>query len=120
MLNINNYLKAKNVYITEFNSISDFNDWKSNFPLYNILDDGVYSSLFAEVPETYQTLQNCLTQMMHIGINMSKEMRAAVKTFRGDSVLEELKKFEKTLSQTLLSNTEVMLIDKFENNDMSF
>lgn len=86
--------------------------------LYNILDDGVYNSLFAEVQETYQMLQNCLTQMMHIGINMSKEMRAAVKTFRGDSVLGELKKFEKTLSQTLLSNTEVMLIDKFENNDL--
>lgn len=56
--------------------------------------------------------------MMHIGINMSKEMSGAVKVFRGDSVLGELKKYEKTLSQTLLSNTEVILIEKFENNDL--
>ena len=55
--------------------------------LYNILYYGAYDSLFVEVPETYQMLQNCLTQMMHIRINLSKEMRAAVKTFRGDSVL---------------------------------
>ena len=86
--------------------------------LNKLLNNGAYNSLYAHISETYQTLQNDLTQMMHIGISMSKEMRAAVKTFRGDSVLGELKKFEKTLSQTLLSNTEVMLIDKFENNDL--
>lgn len=49
---------------------------------------------------------------------MSKEMSAAVNAFRGDSVLGELTKFEETLSQTLLSNTDVILIDKFENNDL--
>lgn len=86
--------------------------------LNKLLNNGAYNSLYADISETYQTLQNDLTQMMHIGISMSKEMRAAVKTFRGDSVLGELKIFEKTLSQTLLSNTEVMLIDKFENNDL--
>ena len=83
------------------------------------LNDGVYSSLFAYVPETYQKLQNCITQMMNIGINMSKEMSAAVTAFRGDSVLGELKIIEETLTQTLLSNTEGVLINKFENNDMS-
>lgn len=82
-----------------------------------LLNDGVYSSLFADVSETYQTLQNALTQMMNIGINMSKEMSAAVNAFRGDSVLGELTKFEETLSKTLLSNTEDMLISKFEMND---
>ena len=35
-------------------------------------------------------------------------MSAAVNAFRGDTVLGELKKFEKTLSQTLLSNAEDM------------
>ena len=85
--------------------------------LNNFLNDGVYSSLFAYVPETYQKLQNCITQMMNIGINMSKEMSAAVTAFRGDSVLGELTKFEETLSQTLLSNTVDMLISKFEMND---
>lgn len=82
-----------------------------------LLNDGVYSSLFADVSETYQTLQNALTQMMNIGINMSKEMSAAVNAFRGDSVLGELTKFEETLSKTLLSNTEDMLISKFAMND---
>ena len=86
--------------------------------LNNFLNDGVYSSLFADVPETYQTLQNCITQMMHIGMNMSKEMSAAVHAFRGDSVLGELKNIEETLSKTLLSNTEDMLISNFENNDL--
>lgn len=89
------------------------------FALNKFLNDGAYNSLFIDVPETYQTLQNALAQMMNIGINMSKEMSAAVKAFRGDSVLGELTKFEESLSQTLLTNTEDMLIDKFENNDMS-
>ena len=88
--------------------------------LNNFLNDGVYRSLFNDVPDTYQKLQNCLTQMMNFGINLSKEMRAAVKAFRGDSVLGELKNIEETLTLTLLSNTEGVLIDKFENNDMSF
>lgn len=82
------------------------------------LNDRVYNSLFADVSETYQKLQNCLAQMMCIGMNMSKEMDAAVKAFRGDTVLGELEKFEETLSQSLLSNTENMLIEKFENNDL--
>ena len=88
--------------------------------LNNFLNDGVYSSLFADVPETYQKLQNALTQIMNFGINMSKEMSAAVKTFRGETVLGDLKNIEETITLTLLSNTEGMLIDKFENNDMSF
>lgn len=87
--------------------------------LNNFLNDGVYSSLFADVPETYQKLQNALAQMMNFGINMLKEMCAAVKTFRDVNVLGELKNIEETLTQTLLSNTEGMLIDKFKNNDMS-
>lgn len=82
-----------------------------------LLNDGVYCSLFADVSETYQKLQNALAQMMNIGMNMSKEMDAAVKAFRGDSVLRELTKFEETLAKTLLSNTEDMLISKFEMND---
>lgn len=86
--------------------------------LNNFLNDGAYNSLFNDVPETYQTLQNALAQMMNIGINMSKEMSAAVKVFRGDTVLGELNKFEETLSQSLLSNTEEMLISKFENNEL--
>lgn len=86
--------------------------------LNKLLDNGAYNSLYADVSETYQTLQNALTQMMNIGINMSKEMSAAVNAFRGDSVLGELTKFEETLSQTLLTNTDVILIDKFENNDL--
>lgn len=86
--------------------------------LNNFLNDGAYNSLFNDVPETYQTLQNALAQMMNIGINMSKEMSAAVKVFREDTVLGELKKFEETLSQTLVSNTEDMLISKFKNNDL--
>lgn len=85
--------------------------------LNNFLNDGAYITLFADVSETYQTLQNALTQMMNIGINMSKEMSAAVKAFRGDTVLGELAKFEETLSQTLLSNTEDMLISKYKNNN---
>ena len=87
--------------------------------LNNFLNDGAYIKLFADVPETYQTLQNALAQMMNIGINTSKEMSAAVKAFRDVSVLGELKNIEETLTQTLLSNIEGMLIDKFENNDMS-
>ena len=87
--------------------------------LNNFLNDGVYNSLFNDVPETYQKLQNALAQMMNFGINMSKEMSAAVKTFRGDTVLGDLKNIEETLTLTLLSNTEGVLIDKFENNDMS-
>ena len=85
--------------------------------LNKLLNNGAYNSLYADVSETYQTLQNALTQMMNIGINMSKEMSAAVNAFRGDSVLGELTKFEETLSQTLLSNTVDMLISKFEMND---
>ena len=88
------------------------------FALNKFLNDGAYNSLFNDVPETYQTLQNALAQMMNIGINMSKEMSAAVKVFRGDTVLGELNKFEETLSQSLLSNTEEMLISKFENNEL--
>ena len=86
--------------------------------LNNFLNDGVYHSLFNDVHETYQKRQNCITQMMNIGINMSKEMSAAVKVFRGDSILGELNLFEETLSQTLLTNTEDMLIDKFEYNEL--
>lgn len=86
--------------------------------LNNFLNDGAYIKLFADVSETYQTLQNALAQMMNIGINMSKEMSAAVKVFRGDSILGELNLFEETLSQTLLTNTEDMLIDKFEYNEL--
>ena len=86
--------------------------------LNNFLNDGVYSSLFNDVPETYQTLQNALAQMMNIGINMSKEMSAAVKAFRGDTVLGDLKKFEESLSQSLLTNTEDILIDKYKNNEL--
>ena len=86
--------------------------------LNNFLNDGVYSSLFNDVPETYQKLQNALAQMMNFGINMSKEMSAAVKTFRGDTVLGDLKNIEETLTQTLLSNTEGMLIDKYKNNEL--
>ena len=85
--------------------------------LNNFLNDGVYSSLFADVPEIYQKLQNCITQMMNIGINMSKEMSATAKVFRGDTILGELKNFEETLSQTLLSNTEDVLINKYINNN---
>lgn len=85
--------------------------------LNKLLNDGVYGSLFADVSETYQNLQNALAQMMNIGINMSKVMSATAKVFRGDTVLGELKKFEETLSQTLLSNAEDMLISKFEMND---
>lgn len=85
--------------------------------LNNFLNDGAYIKLFADVSETYQTLQNALAQMMNIGINTSKEMRAAVKTFRDVNVLGELKKFEETLSQSLLSNTEDMLISKYKNNN---
>lgn len=88
------------------------------FALNKFLNDGAYNSLFNDVPETYQTLQDAIAQMMNIGINMSKEMSAAVKTFRGDTVLGELAKFEETLSQTLLTNTEDMLISKFNNNDL--
>ena len=86
--------------------------------LNKLLNDGVYLSLFNDVPETYQKLQNCITQMMNIGINMSKEMSATAKVFRGDSILGELKKFEETLSQTLLSNTDDMLISKYKNNNV--
>lgn len=86
--------------------------------LNNFLNDGAYITFFADVSETYQTLQNALAQMMNIGINMSKEMSAAVKAFRGDTVLGELAKFEETLSQTLLTNTEDMLIDKYKNNEL--
>lgn len=86
--------------------------------LNNFLNDGAYNSLFNDVPETYQTLQNALAQMMNFGINMSKEMSSTAKVFRGDTILGELKKFEETLSQTLLSNTEDMLISKFNNNDL--
>ena len=86
--------------------------------LNNFLNEGAYNSLFNDVPETYQTLQNALAQMMNIGINMSKEISAAVKVFRGDSILGELNLFEETLSQTLLANTEDMLISKFNNNDL--
>lgn len=86
--------------------------------LNKFLNDGAYNSLYADVSGTYQTLQNALAQMMNIGINMSKEMSAAVKAFRGDTVLGVLKKFEETLSQTLLSNTENMLIDKYKNNNL--
>ena len=89
------------------------------FALYNLLNMGAYYNLYADVSETYQTLQNALAQMKNFGINMSKEMSAAVKTFRDVNVLGELKNIEETLTQTLLSNTEGMLIDKFENNDMS-
>lgn len=87
------------------------------FALNKFLNDGAYNSLFNDVPETYQTLQNALAQMMNIGINMSKEMSAAVKAFRGDTVLGELKKFKETLSQTLLSYTEDVLINKYKNNN---
>ena len=45
-------------------------------------------------------------------------MSAAVTAFRGDSVLGELKIIEETLTQTLVSNTEDMLISKFKNNDL--
>lgn len=45
-------------------------------------------------------------------------MSATAKVFRGDSILGELKKFEETLSQTLLSNTEDMLISKYKNNNV--
>ena len=86
--------------------------------LNNFLNDGVYRSLFAYAPEPYQKLQNALAQMMNFGINMSKEMSAAVKTFRGDTVLGELKNIEETLTQTLLTNTEDMLIDKYKNNEL--
>ena len=86
--------------------------------LNKLLNDGAYNSLFGDVLETYQKLQDALAQMMNIGINMSKEMSAAVNAFRGDSVFGELTKFEETLSQTLLSNTEDMLIDKFEYNEL--
>ena len=82
--------------------------------LNNFLNNGVYGSLFADVPETYQKLQNALAQMMNFGLNMSKEMSVAVKTFRGDTVLGDLKNIEETLTQTLLINTEKMMIDKFE------
>ena len=88
------------------------------FALNKFLNDGAYNSLFNDVPETYQTLQNALAQMMNIGINMSKEMSAAVKTFRGDTVLGDLKKFEESLSQSLLTNTEDILIDKYKNNEL--
>ena len=56
--------------------------------LNNILNDGVYRSLFADVPETYQKLQNCITQMMSIGINMSKEMSAQPRSFEEALYLE--------------------------------
>ena len=86
--------------------------------LNKLLNNGAYNSLYADISETYQSLQNDLAQMMNIGINMSKVMSATTKVFRGDTVLGELKKFEETLSQSLLSNTENMLIEKFENNDL--
>ena len=85
--------------------------------LNKLLNNGAYNSLYADISETYQSLQNDLAQMMNIGINMSKVMSATTKVFRGDTVLGELKKFEETLSQTLLSNAEDMLISKFEMND---
>lgn len=72
--------------------------------LNNFLNDGAYIKLFADVSETYQTLQNALAQMMNIGINTSKEMSAAVKAFRDVNVLGELKNIEETLTQTLMSN----------------
>lgn len=81
------------------------------------LNGDLFRNLFAYAPKPYQKLQTALAQMMNFGINMSKEMSAAVKAFRGDTVLGELAKFEETLSQTLLSNTEDMLISKYKNNN---
>ena len=78
------------------------------------LNGDLFRNLFAYAPKPYQERQNVLAQMMNFGINMSKEMRAAVKTFRDVNVLGELKNIEETLTQTLLSHTEGMLIDKFE------
>lgn len=86
--------------------------------LNKLLNNEAYNSLYADVSETFQTLQNSLAQMMNIGMIMSKEMKSTVMVFRGHTVLGELKKIEETLSQTLLSNTEDMLINEFENNKM--
>ena len=86
--------------------------------LNNFLNDGVYRSLFADVPETYPKLQNCLAQMMIIGINMSKEMSAAAKLFRGDNLYGKLQNFEEELSQSLQTISENKLMEEFEKENL--
>ena len=54
MLN-NDYLKAKSISITSFNSIIEFEDWKNKFPLYNILDVQISNSTIYII---YQQINN--------------------------------------------------------------
>lgn len=63
--------------------------------LNKLLNNEAYNSLYADVSETFQTLQNSLAQMMNIGMIMSTEMKSTVMVFRGHTVLGELKKLRR-------------------------
>lgn len=82
------------------------------------LNDGVYNNLFFCVPDIYQMLQNDLTQIMSIGINMSKEMKATAMLFQGDNLYGELQNFEEELSQSLQSISENKLMEEFEKENL--
>ena len=82
------------------------------------LNDGVYNNLFFCVPDIYQMLQNDLTQIMSIGINMSKEMKATAMLFQGDNLYGELQNFEEELSQSLQSISENKLMEDFEKENL--
>lgn len=63
-------------------------------------------------------LQNDLAQIMSIGINMSKEMKATAILFQGDNLYGELHKFEEELSQSLQSISENKLMEEFEKENL--
>lgn len=82
------------------------------------LSDGVYSNLFFYVPDVYQMLQNGFTQIMSIGMNMSKEMKETVALFRGDVIYGKLQRFEEDLSQSLQSISDNKLMEEFEKKNL--
>lgn len=107
-----------NKFLSQISSLRRQDGTLDMYAFYKFLNDGVYSNLYAYVPDVYQKLQNNLTQLMSIGMNMSKEMKATVMAFSGDDFYGRLRRFEEELSQSLQSISENKLMEDFEKENL--